>query len=405
MHRNPLFPILAAAVLLAATPAALAQPTVPFGILDGQLQGGNASTGVMTLLGWALDDDGVESVDFYVDGFPVGRAFYGHFRPAVASIYSGFPDAAGAGFSFRLDTTRFLNGLHTVSALVTSETGEKSFLNPLVFEFFNTTHLLVPFGNIEFPPEDQELYGNCDVTESQRRLAVVTGHALDVGVETGDFGVGYVELLLDGAILYNSKVDCRYVPGLGGFTQCYGLRRMDVERAFPLIKDSPHAGFRFVLDVGDLINFGFSEGRHILGIRVGDVAGQVAVIDEIPITFRCDDLLGNEQSFGDIDLPFGGLLFGGTPVQITGYAIDFEGIDRVEIYVDGSLAGIADLSALRPSVVSSFPGYPVDGTADWSFNLDVTALADGFHQVQAIVVDDLGESHLVGERTFQVRNP
>lgn len=397
--------IFAALVGLAAAPAALAQPTVPFGSFGGQVGGGNGAAGVMRLAGWALDDDGVESVDILVDGIVVGRANYGAFRPNVAARYPGFPDADGAGFGFRLDTTRFLNGLHTVNALVTSETGEKRFLNPLVFEFLNTTHNLVPFGHIEFPLEDQELYGTCDVNDPQRRLTVISGWALDVGVERNDFGVGYVELVLDGSLLANSRVHCSYIPALGGFTDCYGVRRMDIERVFPLIKDSPHSGFRFVLDIGDLIAFGYAEGHHVLGIRVGDISGQVAMIDEIPVTFRCDDVIANEASFGGVDLPVGGLFFGGVPVEITGYAVDFEGVDRVEVYVDGRLVGTALYGLPRPEVAAAFPGYPDLPAVGWSFTLDVTALSDGFHQVQVIVVDDEGATHLVGERTFRVNNP
>lgn len=406
MHRKSLFPILAAAVLLlTAIPAAQAQPTVPFGSFGGQVGGGNAATGILRLAGWALDDDGVESVDIFVDGIPVGRANYGAFRPVVADRFAAFPDSDGAGFGFRLDTTRFLNGLHTVNALVTSASGEKRFLNPLVFQFYNAGHLLVPFGKIEYPLEDQELYGNCDVTDPQRRLTAVSGWALDVGVDDDDFGVGYVELMLDGSLLANSKVHCSYVPSLGGFTDCYGIRRMDVERVFPLVKDSPHGGFRFVLDIGDLIAFGYVEGRHVLGVRVGDIAGQVEEVHEIPVTFRCDNTLGNEQSFGAVDLPLGGLFFGGTPVEITGYAVDFEGVDRVEIYVDGRLVGAALHGLPRPEVAAAFPGYPQIPAVGWSFTLEPTGLSDGFHQLQVIVVDEEGGSHLVGERTFKVNNP
>jgi len=395
----------AAAVLLMAAPLAFAQPTVPFGVFDGQVRGGNGATGVIALAGWALDDDGVESVDVYVDGLIAGRATYGGFRPGVAARSPGFPDAGAAGFGFRLDTTHYINGLHTVNALVTSSSGQQRWLNPLVFEFVNTTHLLKPFGVVELPLEDAELYGTCNVNDPQRRLSVVEGWALDVGVEAGDLGVGYVELLVDGSIIFNSRLDCHYVPALGGPTDCYGVRRLDIERAFPLVKDSPHAGFRFVLDVGDLWAFGFVEGQHVLTIRAGDVSGQVTQFGDVPVTFRCDDYAGNEASFGGVDLPAGGLFFGGSSVEITGYAVDYEGVARVDMYVDGALVGTATLGIPRPAVAASFPGYPGVGTAGWSFELDPTPLSDGFHQLQVIVVDDDGFTQLIGERTFKVHNP
>jgi hypothetical protein len=186
---------------------------------------------------------------------------------------------------------------------------------------------------------------------------------------------------------------------------CYGVRRLDLERIFPLVKDSPHAGFRFLLDVGDLIAFGYSEGSHTLSIRSGDIAGQVAEIYRIPVVFRCDDLLGNEASFGDIDLPAENLLFGGADVEVTGFAVDFDGVERVEIFVDGALRGTATLGLPRPDVAARFPGYPGVATAGWTFSLDVTELSDGFHHLQVIVVDEEGAATLIGERNFKVNNP
>lgn len=402
MKRTRAILILAAIVLMVA-PQALAQS--PFGRFDGQVGGGNAGAGVMRMVGWALDDDGVAAVDVFVDGLIVGRAVYGSFRPGVAAIYPGFPDSQSAGWGYHLDTTHFLNGLHTVSVRVTSTTGERTFVNSKVFEFLNTTHLLHPFGLIQNPPEDAELYGNCDTNDPSRRLSVIDGYALDVGLEENDFGVGYVELLLDGAIVANSFTSCFFATATGGLTNCYGLRSLEIERQFPLLKDSPHAGFRFVVDVGDLLNLGYNPGRHTFTMRVGDIAGQVAEVDALPVTFLCDDELGNERSFGGIDLPAEGLFFGGQPVAITGFAVDFEAVQRVEVYVDGFLQGNATLGLPRPAVATRFPGYPGVATSGWSFSLDVVSLSDGFHQLQVIVVDGAGVSHLIGERTFKVNNP
>ena len=403
MKRHSLIVIAAALVLLAA-PSAFAQPTVPFGHFDGQVQGGNGATGVIPLAGWALDDDGVQSVDVYVDGHSAGRTTYGLHRPGVAARYPGFPDSEAAGFGFQLDTTHYLNGLHSVQALVTSGTGQQRTLNALVFEFYNAGHLLKPFGNIDRPHEDAELFGRCDLGDV-RRYSVVEGWVLDVGAEEDDFGVGYVELLIDGSIFSNSRTACfpALFPDPDGLG-CYGLRRLDVERAFPLIKDSPHAGFRFVMDVGRLVLSGYAQGHHVLSIRSGDIAGQVTEVDRIPVNFDCDTGL-NEAAKGEIDLPEDGLFFGGSSVTITGYAVDFDAIDRVEVYVDGHLRGTATLGLPRPGIAGRYPGYPGAATAGWSYELGVADLAEGLHQLQVIVVDDEGATTLLGERTFRVHNP
>lgn len=404
LRRCPILSLaLAAAVALAVAPVAQAQtPDRPFGFFN-QLGGGNGASGAMPLVGWALDDDGVQAVDILVDGRVVGRAIYGGNRPDVTVRFPGFPNSNAPGWTFWVDTTRFLNGLHTVSALVHSVTGERAFLRPLVFEFLNVTANLKPFGRIERPLLQAELFGTCNPNDPQRRLTVVEGWALDVGVEIGDMGIGYVELMVDGALISNSKVHCAFIPARGGLTDCYGVRRFDIENAFPLVKDAPNAGFRFVLDVGDLLAFGFAEGRHTLTIRSGDISGQVADIDEIPVVFRCADVGGNEPAFGDVDLPVSGLFFGGI-VEITGFAVDFQGVDRVELYVDGVFVGNALFGFPRPGVAARFPGYPDSAAAGWTFGLDTTQLANSFHNLQILIVDDTGDRTLLGERTFLVQN-
>jgi hypothetical protein len=75
-------------VILSAVTAALlaavsAWAAPPFGSFGGIVGGGNSGTGLLPLHGWALDDDGIESVDVLVDGIVVGRASYHRARPGV----------------------------------------------------------------------------------------------------------------------------------------------------------------------------------------------------------------------------------------------------------------------------------------------------------------------------------
>ena len=178
----------------------------PFGYVDHPGDGVGGASGIFGITGWALDDNGVDTVDVYVDGATAGRAFRGGHRPDVQVLYPGYPDSAVAGWSFNLDTSQYLNGLHTVTALVTSNSGERVFLNPVLLEFVNTTANLVPFGAINAPRPNTELFGNCNLGDPHRRYAVITGYAVDAGLEIGDTGVGYVELLIDGSLWANTRV-------------------------------------------------------------------------------------------------------------------------------------------------------------------------------------------------------
>ena len=391
-----------ATALSIASPLAAAPPFGSFGGIHG---GGNSGAGVIRLQGWALDDDGVAAVDIMVDGLVVGRAHYGRSRPGVTAQFPGFPDSALPGFAFPLDSTHFLNGLHKVGARVRSNSGEIVNLNQLVLEFGNVTHNLAPFGVIEFPNTDVELLGDCSLTRPSRRYAVVSGFALDVGVENGDQGVGYLELLIDGAIHRHTLTDCHFDPAKGGLSDCYGFARFDIRQAFSVVPDPPLVGYRFVLDIGELIALdGYVPGRHVLKIRAGDVAGNVSIIDEINAFFSCDDFLGNEASFGEIRRPRDGLTYSGI-IEAGGWALDINAVAIVRVYVDGVAQGDAELGFARPGVTSLYPGYPDSAAPGWRLFLDTRTLSNGRHNFQVEVFDFLGAVTLLGERDFVVFNP
>jgi hypothetical protein len=408
MRKPIILTFVAALCLVAATSWA-----APFGHLDGLRHGHNSATGVVGVIGWALDGSGVARVDIYVQKVPsqaepspqrrpVGRAFYGLLRPGVTARFPGFVDSSGPGFGAWVNTTEFFNGQYLLFALVTSVDGSQRWLGPFTFEIMNLTHNLVPFGEIERPLPHATLFGVCDLDDPFRRHTVVKGFALDVGVENGDLGVGYVELLIDGAIFWNTKVDCVRDPAQGGLTNCYGLRRTDVEREFPGIPDGPTSGFRFVLDVGQLLNMGYRPGRHVLTIRSGDIAGQVANIAEVPVNFFCGDD-GDQPSFGFIDEPSPVHIQSGL-MTVKGWVLDFEGVNIVQVFVDGLLAGQASHGISRPGVAAAFPGFPDSAAAGFTFQYDTTLGPDGVIKVLVQATDVNGNVTIIGQRTVVVDN-
>jgi len=415
MKRYVIVSLIAAALLSAAPGWAAA----PFGSFGGIVGGGNSGAGLLPLTGWALDDNGILAVDILVDGIVAARANYGRARAGVTARFPGFPDSASPGFALQLDTTHYLNGLHTVTARVKSRAGEVAFLEPRTINFTNVTHDLAPFGLIEFPKPQAEMRGNCDLLSQARRYAVVSGYALDSGLTDFDTGVAYVELLIDRArgfdpdpplfqnpVEYSSDLSCVFDAARGGMTNCYGVRRVDIEKTYPSLKDSPHSGFRFVLDIGHLVGGGYYlQGHHVLTIRAGDHASQLRDIAEIPVTFSCDQNLPNENSVGDIDLPQNGLLYHGV-VTTTGWALDFNGVQSIAILVDGNGAGFATYGFPRPDVfaLSYYPGFPNVVNPGWQLQLDTTKLNNGEHFLDVIVTDTLGATTYIGKRRFVVNN-
>ena len=241
-----------------------------------------------------------------------------------------------------------------------------------------------------------------------RRWSIISGYALDPGLQEADTGVGYVELLLDGALFWNSNSDCFRLTQIGTLVNCYGIRRQDLVPIFPRLKDAPHSGFRFALDIGKLVTcLGYSEGSHRLTIRAGDVFEQISTIGETVVTFRCDDAPGeaqNEDSFGDIEQPFDGNLYSGI-MRVRGWALDWEGVVRVEIFVDGFNLGPAAYFLQRPLITPIYPGYPNAAFPGWELSFDTTQFANGEHFLEAVVTDVLGAQTYIGRRRFVIANP
>lgn len=395
--------LLAALLTMTSVPA-MAQETIT-GFFEGPVGDANAATGAVALTGWAVADSGIAYVTIQVDGKDVGQTIYGQPRPDVEAKFPGFPDSAGAGFSFMLNTTDFTNGLHVITATARTFDGNDQVIPNSVEVFFNNnTSILTPFGEIEFPQRNADLFGTCDLTDPNRIYTTISGWALDLGVEIGDAGVGYVELLLDGVIVANDVVSCGFDFETGGLTNCYGLPRLDVERQYPFANNAPNAGYRFVLDIGAILNSGWTQGHHVLTVRSGDIDKQVANIDEIPVNFFCEENNLNEGSIGLIETPRPGRIAAGDTL-IQGWAVDIDGITGVRVYVDGVEVGAADYGVdSRPRVQIEYPGYPDAGAPVWRLIWDSTTVSDGGHQVQARAHDERAHVTVIGERTFFVDN-
>jgi hypothetical protein len=66
------------------------------------------------LAGWAVALGGIERLDIYVDGRPVGKAAYGLLRPDVARVLPRWPHAERSGFSLQIDQRNFLQNPTTI---------------------------------------------------------------------------------------------------------------------------------------------------------------------------------------------------------------------------------------------------------------------------------------------------
>ena len=92
----------------------------PFGAIDTPGQGGNASGDSFINWGWALTPqpdsiptDG-STINVYVNGVSLGHPNYNNYRSDIAQFFPGLANSNGAAGYFKIDTTAYANGVHTI---------------------------------------------------------------------------------------------------------------------------------------------------------------------------------------------------------------------------------------------------------------------------------------------------
>jgi hypothetical protein len=328
-----------------------------------------------------------------------------------------------------IDTTAFVNGLHIISVNATDSEGASRELGHRTVQVINNGSNLPPFGQIDFPLDKASLFCSGSVGGfpspctpevcSPSLFNVVIGWALDVGSALDRGQVSYLELLLDGQIIANTRSDCIQVNG--ALTNCYGINRPDVARLYSGYVNADNAGFNFSFFLGrnedngqiqilsprtasglpELVGF-TTGGKHTLAIRAGDEEETVTQFGAMSVDILCELQGGDQPAFGYVDEPTDYEFINGI-FEVVGWATDFQGVSRVEVDVDGQVVGIANYGLLRPDVpkndfrvTSAFVGF--------GFPLDTTALSDSPHDLVIYVVDRDANRTEIGRRKFVVNN-
>ncbi len=425
----------------------------PFGNIDfpGDSQG---VSGSLPVTGWAIDDSGtIDHIDFLVDGKVVAgavgnglpsTAFYGISRPDVFALFPDVPNSLNSGFQANIDTTAFVDGIHVISVRVFDHDGSSNVIGTRTVQIINNGANLPPFGFLDLPldkasllcgptvatpcsPEVFTLPPPCTVSPcfppgpgGQPAVPVsfyknvVAGWALDVGSRLDLGQVSYVELLIDGQIIANTRRDCVRAGNI--LANCYGVNRPDVARAYPGYVNADNSGFLFLFalqqdpanglfDVLIPDPFGqpacaglIAPGKHTIAIRAGDEKETVSQFAAISVDALCDTGPFFDQSaFGYIDSP-SPLQFINGVFRFSGWAFDYDngpqssevnGITRLDIDIDGQVVrSLFPPFASRPDVPVNDFRVPATLSSSgptafvgWAFAFDTTTLSDTQHDL------------------------
>jgi hypothetical protein len=255
---------------------------------------------------------------------------------------------------------------------------------------------------------------------------LVRGWALDTGSRLDKGQVAYVELLLDGVPIINTRSECVQLGT--ALLNCYGVNRPDVARMYSGYVNADNAGFNFAFALQQntegtlsvLIPFaggGFQEtgrtnsGKHTLALRVGDDESTVIQIGAMSVDILCDlSTTPDRPAFGYIDSPVEYQFLNNT-FMVEGWADDFDfGINHLELDVDGVVLAILDAPSGtygidRPDV----PANDIRVTnrfVGFFYPLDTTKMGDTEHDLVIYAFDNSTPSHRseIGRRKFVVVN-
>ena len=401
-----------------------ARNQAPFGNLDYPEPDSSVSAnGVLSVVGWALDDRAVDHVEVLIDGLQERQAVTGIYRPDVAAYYPDAPGALVSGFLLNLDSTRLTNGVHTVTVKAVDNQGQVGLLGNRRIQVFNNSPNLPPFGEVEYPLLNATWFGNCfnpvggpsggnnDIVDA-RYLQFVYGWALDTSVVVERGGVAHVFLELDGVTIKDTRVNCHREFLLAHqLIDCYGFYRPDVEILYPGFQQAPNAGFYFAVDVGFLLTQrGIKEGGHILQIKAADKEDQITLLKEVPVVLECATGQLDPPPIGFVEDPSNYKFINGV-FPVIGWALDLDSVIRVRVLIDGvpqidAVRGVdyAEYGLASPDVSAVYPIFPQSGHARWRFYLDTTKLSNSEHDLLVEVIDGRGNYRSAGTRRFLVDN-
>ncbi|MCQ2009541.1 Ig-like domain-containing protein [Sporolactobacillus sp. STSJ-5] len=185
---------------------------------DGQIQG------TTILKGWYLTGSGIKKIEAYIDGWYAGEAFYGAERDDVLNAYPEYKNKY-SGFQYLLDTSHYMNGIHSITFVETSQNGETSKISSEV--------------NINNPPA-------IGVIETPNTNQIVQGIVKLSGWYLDGSPISKIEVIADGVSMGEAK---------------YGFQRGDVESVYPMY-NTWNSGYEYYLDTSSL-----SAGAHTLTVK------------------------------------------------------------------------------------------------------------------------------------------
>ena len=289
------------------------------------------------IVGWGINDSGVQKVNVYVDGKYFSELRSGIIRYDVDSAYPGYLDGYKSGFEGIIDLSNHSSGQHHIKVEVVGKDGTSQSQEFNIERKKKKSLMWIekPSNNSTFTKEIE-----------------ISGWALD------DSGISEIK----------AYVDNKYVGTLTS-----GIVREDVDNVYPGYVGGKNSGFSGKISLDK-----YSSGNHVIRI---DAIGKDKSINSQYVNI----IRNKKQSMTWIDYPTDEQSFEHT-FKIVGWGINDSGVKAVKAYIDGKYIKDLGIGLIREDVNNSYPGYTTGKNSGFEGEINLRNYSDGQYTLRVDVI-------------------
>lgn len=211
------------------------------------------TSGRIVLKGWAVCSTPVTTITVVLDGEEVGVAELGAERADVGNHFAEFPHARQSGYAFQTSTDKPLSGEHLLTLRISCAGGKIQTVELPILAIEAAADAM-PGTTETVGDTDRKLHIDVPLVIGGSMETPVRGNLEISGWALARAGVAAIEVGLDGAPVATAD---------------YGIRRLDIQAAFPDWENALGSGFLILLPHRLL-----PAGGHTVSVTLRDSTGQ-----------------------------------------------------------------------------------------------------------------------------------
>lgn len=313
----------------------------------------------LKVTGWSINVAKVKNINVYLDNKYIGQATYGINRPDINAKYPGYPDGDKSGYEYTIDSNLITTGKHVLMLESVGIDGSK-------------VRLVKDLNAVKLPDVINVDGIRVDNVDNAKNL-IVHGWALT------HYGISKINTYVDDKLIGSTTTN---------------IQRNDVASLYPQYPNSLNSGFygSFSLQTVPI-------GKHNVTLEfVGADNSTSKITREITIS--------KVQPYTNIDYLTQNLKSGKVFINLSGWAVNASGVEKINIYADNKFVGNAQLGISRPDVGTIYPGHTESIKSGFYFTYDITSEVKG---QKNIVIEVVGKDGSISKKestinTFEPQN-